>query len=410
MNLRRLSCSLVAAGTLAASAFGFTAVAFTGAAGAAASNVTVVINSPAANAPEQGTVPVNVSASCSDLLCAMQSVSISITDGGGTVVGTDSWTAPQGSNAAAVTVPTYQWNSASSTKANGTYTINATGTEAQNLQGALGAPPAPGTAATKILVNNAPANPSGVKAALNPAANNTPLVSWNPNPESDITGYEVFRSGGSGSAAAFNTAAGVTSYQDTTAPTGSPISYIVVAVRSSPVYSSGITSCGKAAPCSAPPTNLETAAVTVPAPSGPTLPNSVATVDPPKPVTPAKGTVTGTSTQPQLQPVALSAPKPQQVTAPSLPTTVIQLPQPNVVQFAPLLPYSGKIPEQAVTTTVPAPVQAPPAQSSQSSISLPAIGKVTPVNAAKYIAAAAILIVLAVHLTRYARKLTRQVS
>lgn len=409
MNLRRLPRCLVAAGTLAASAFGLTAVAFTGPAGAAASNVTVVINSPAANAPEQGTVPVNVSASCSDLLCSMQSVSISIVDGAGTKVGTDSWNAPQGSNSVTATA-TYQWNSATSTRANGTYTINATGTEG-NLQGALGAPPAPGTATTKILVNNPPANPSGVKAALNPAANNTPLVSWNPNPEADITGYEVFRSGGSGSAAAFNTAAGVTSYQDTTAPTGTPVSYIVVAVRSSPVYSSGITSCGKAAPCSAPPTNLETSAVTVPAPSGPTLPNSVATVDPPKPIAAAKGgSVTGTSGLPQLQPVALSAPKPQQVTAPSLPTTVIQLPQPNVVQFAPLLPYSGKIPEQAVTTTVPAPVQAPPAQGNQSSISLPAIGKVTPVNAAKYIAAAAILIVLAVHLTRYARKLTRQVS
>ncbi|HEU5003233.1 MAG TPA: hypothetical protein VFW71_10715 [Actinomycetota bacterium] len=402
MNLRRLSCSFVAAGTLAASAFGFTALSFmgplAGPAGAATSNVTVVINSPGANAAEQGTVPINVSASCSDLLCAMSSVSISITDGGGAVVGSDSWNAPANSTQASVTVPTYQWNSGASTKANGTYTINATGTEAKNL---LGTPP--GTAATQILVNNPPANPSGVKATL---SGSTPVVSWNPNPEADITGYEVFRSGGSGSAAAFNTAAGVTSYQDTAAPAGTPVSYIVVAVRSSPVYSSGITSCGKAAPCSSPPTNLETAAVTVPAPSGPTLPNSVATVDPPKPVAAAKG-VTGTSSLPQLQPVALTAPKPNQVTAPSLPTTVIQLPQPNVVQFAPLLPYSGKIPEQAVTTTVPAPVQAPPAQGSQSSISLPAIGKVTPVNAAKYIAAAAILIVLAVHLTRYARKLTR---
>lgn len=402
MNLRRLSCSVVAAGTLTASAFGF---GLASTADAAASTVSVVINSPGANAPEQGTVPINVSAQCTDTLslCSMKSVAISVTDGGGAVVGSDSYTAP--ANQTQVTVPTYQWDSHGSTKANGSYTISAVGQE-QNVGGSLGATPAPGTASTTILVNNPPANPSGVKAALN---GSSPLVSWNPNPEADITGYEVFRSGGSGSAAVFATPAGTTSYQDTGAPAGAPVSYIVVAVRTSPVFSSGITSCGKAAPCSSPPTSLETAAVTVPAASGPTLPNSVATVDPPKPVAASKNGVTGSST-PQLQPVALTAPKAQQVTAPSLPTTVIQLPQPNVVQFAPLLPYSGKIPEQAVTTTVPAPVQAPPAPANQSSISLPAIGKVTPVNAAKYIAAAAILIVLAVHLTRYARKLTRTAS
>jgi hypothetical protein len=90
---------------------------------------------------------------------------------------------------------------------------------------------------------------------------------------------------------------------------------------------------------------------------------------------------------------------------------VIQLPAPNVVPFAPLLPYSGKIPEVAVTTTVPAPVQAEPAgDTSQSgTIALPLGVRVKPVDAIKYIATAAFLIVAAVHLTWFARRLNASV-
>jgi hypothetical protein len=107
--------------------------------------------------------------------------------------------------------------------------------------------------------------------------------------------------------------------------------------------------------------------------------------------------------------VALAPVKPAPIAAPSLPTKVVQLPAPNVVQFAPLLPYSGKIPEVAVTTTdVPAPVQAQGgAAGGRSSLALPGSGdKVTPVNAVKYIATAAFLVVAALHVTRFARKLT----
>ena len=95
------------------------------------------------------------------------------------------------------------------------------------------------------------------------------------------------------------------------------------------------------------------------------------------------------------------------IAAPSLPTKVVQLPAPNVVQFAPLLPYSGKIPEVAVTTTdVPSPVQA--GDAGRSTLALPGTQPAggTPVNAVKYAATAAFLVVAALHITRLARKLT----
>src|SRR2546430_12005434 len=77
---------------------------------------------------------------------------------------------------------------------------------------------------------------------------------------------------------------------------------------------------------------------------------------------------------PMKQPVALGVIKPSTpITAPTLPTRVVQLPQPSVVQFAPLLPYSGKIPEVPTTSNVPAPVAAQADSGSQSTVvALPA--------------------------------------
>ena len=103
--------------------------------------------------------------------------------------------------------------------------------------------------------------------------------------------------------------------------------------------------------------------------------------------------------------MVLSPAKPAPIAAPTLPTRVVQLPQPNVIQFAPLLPYSGKVPEVPVTSNAPAPVAAQAEQGQSTAVVMPGGVKVTPVDAIKYVATAAFLIVAAVHVTRFARKL-----
>jgi hypothetical protein len=407
MKLNRVLGSLAVAGTLTAASFGFAA------ASPAASNPTDLTFSfnPASNSQVPGNlppndVPVQITASCppNNLeLCTVSGLSATLTNGAGGAV---TLPAPQksGSGTSSESV-SYTWNTQPTTSANGRYSLVATATEGGLAGGQA-------TSQISLLVNNAPSAPTGVKAALNPSAGNTPLVTWNANPEPDVTGYEVFRSGSGSTAAAFSTAAGVTSLQDSTAPKGVPVSYVVVAVRSSPVWSTGITSCGGAAPCSNPPTANETPAVTPPAPATTTqqpMPSSVATADPPKPVAAAAGgTASSGKGLPTTAPITLGAgTAPEPIVAPSLPDTVIQQPEPNVVQFAPLLPYSGKIPEVAVTSSVPAPVQASTAPVQQAaSVAVPGIGKVKTVDAVKYIAAAIVLIVGAVHLTRLARRLT----
>jgi hypothetical protein len=107
------------------------------------------------------------------------------------------------------------------------------------------------------------------------------------------------------------------------------------------------------------------------------------------------------------QPVTLGVIKPSTpLVAPTLPTRVVPLPQPNVVQVAPLLPYSGKIPEVPSNSNVPAPVAAQADPGGPSTVvALPGGVKVTPVDAVKYVATAAFLLVAAVHITRFARKL-----
>ena len=395
MKVKRVLGSLAAAGTLTAASFGF-AVA------AQAAGTTVSITQAGTGQPEQGMVPISVSASCSDLGCQITSISVTIKDARNNVAGSNSVAPAGGSTSGSLNYP---WNSATG-KINGTYTVNASAVEQPaQVPGLLPVPAQTYNASpASVTIDNPPVAPGNVKATLNPAANNTPLVTWDANPEGDILGYEIFRSGSS--AAPFTST--TNSFQDTTAPTGTPISYIVVAVRSSPVYASGITSCGAAAPCADPAKggSAETAALTVPAPPpAAQQPSSVATADPPKPVVQTK-TGSGTlPTTPALQPLTFANQKPATIVGPVLPTTVIQQPEPNVVQFAPLLPYSGKIPEVAVSSNVPAPVQATGGPQA-ASVALPGVGKVKTVDAVRYVAAAAVLIVGAVHLTRFARRLT----
>jgi hypothetical protein len=402
MKAKRVIGSLVAAGTLTAAAFGF----------APAAQASASITEPTLASNTIGSaINYAISAQTSGGLDYLSSFTVN-------VAGPDPFTKTDTFSSGGTSTDTITWPVATA-KHNGTYYLCSSGMSGAGASACgslttnvvdetLSIPGQPQYAAAQTFeVNVPPVAVSGVKAALNPAANNTPLVTWNANPEPDITGYEVFRSGSGSTAASFTTQANVTSYQDTTAPQGVAVSYIVVAVRSSPVWTSGITSCGGQAPCSTPPTSAETSAVTVPAPTAAaTVPQNVATADPPKPVKAPSGSAGSSSSAGTSQaPIALG--KPLAITAPSLPTTVIQQPEPNVVQFAPLLPYSGKIPEVAVSSNVPPPVQAQNAPVQQgASVSLPGVGKVKTVDAVKYIAAAAFLLLVAVHLTRYARRLT----
>src|SRR5579883_346058 len=226
MKVHRLVGSLVVAGTLTAASFAF---GLTGASAQTATDITLTINAPVANAQVPGSlppnaVPVQVSATCSTLLCSITSVSASLTNPSGAAVSLT----PNGAMASCPSQPqagscsqqAYTWNTQPTSSPNGKYTLSANAADS-GLSG--------GNAPTKsetVLLNNAPSAPTGVTAALNPSAGNTPLVSWKANPEPDISGYEIFRSGSGASAAAFGTGANVTSYQDTTAPQGVAVSYI----------------------------------------------------------------------------------------------------------------------------------------------------------------------------------------
>ena len=396
---RRIVGSLAATGVLVVASLGMAAPAL-------AAGIQFSIT-PGGGQQTVGSVSVVVKGTCSDstlglVSCDMASLSASISGPDG-VANLGSASGLQSQTASI----TYQWNTTALAKHNGTYTIHASGTDE-----GLGATCASGcSSSSSVLVNNPPSAPSGVQATLDPSANNTPVVTWNQNPEPDITGYEVFRSANGSAPVA------LTSAHDASAPQGQALTYLVVAVRSSPVYGSGITSCSGAAPCQpslSTPGTGRSSAVTVPVPppaAGNTVsgPTSIATQDPPPQTAtgPGGSTVSSTTTTPGRAPLGFTnntVTAPQQ---PNLPTKIVQLPPPNVTQFAPLLPYSGKIPEVPTGGSVQPPVQAAATSTNnQTTITVPVFGKVNGVDAAKFFAIAAFLIVGAIHVIRFARRLT----
>jgi hypothetical protein len=303
----------------------------------------------------------------------MASLSFTVKDPDGNTVASGS--APQ--NTGNFISASTTWDTQPPTaKKNGNYTFAASAAQGDPL--GLLAQPGENQQAT-IKVNNPPIAPTGVQTALD--ASGVPVVSWSANPEPDIKGYQVYRSDG---ALTSGLVAG-TSFRDAGAPTGQALGYKVAALRFSPDPSGLISSA----------TSAQTAAVTAPAPAASAGPQNGATA----------GTANGAAAGPMKQPVTLSSAKPAPIVAPTLPTRVVQLPQPNVIQFAPLLPYSGKVPEVPVNSNVPPPVAAQADQGQSTAVVMPGGNKVTPVDAIKYVATAAFLIVAAVHITRFARKL-----
>jgi hypothetical protein len=375
MKVKRLLGSLAVAGTLTAVSIGTAVPAF------AAPHITFTLTPDGKTAlpgqldPHGIRLAVSATSDCAGgpLLCSMASLSFTVKDPDGKVVASGSAPSTSGNSISASTA----WDTQPTAKKNGNYTFAAKATQGDPL--GLIAQPAETQQAT-LQVNNPPIAPTGVQTTLD--SSGVPVVSWSANPEPDIKGYQVYRSDG---ALQSGLIAG-TSFRDASAPTGQALSYKVAALRFSPVDTSGLIG-------STP--SDQTAAVTAPAPAGGAAPGNVATADP------AKAAAAG----PMKQPVTLSAAKPTPIAAPTLPTRVVQLPQPNVIQFAPLLPYSGKVPEVPVNSNVPPPVAAQADQGQSTAVVMPGGNKVTPVDAIKYVATAAFLIVAAVHITRFARKL-----
>jgi hypothetical protein len=375
MKVKRLLGSLAVAGTLTALSIGTAVPAF------ADPHIKFTFSPsdgaplPASLDPHGIRLAVSVKTDCV-LLCST-TLSFTVKDPDGKTVASVSPSSNTGNFATASTA----WDTKPTSTKNGNYTFAASAAEDGPLS-----PPSENPQVT-LKLNNPPVAPTGVQTALDPSG--IPVVSWSANPEPDIKGYQVFRSDQGLQSGLITT----TSFRDTTAPKGQDVSYKVSALRYSPVDPSGMTGSG---------TSNQTASVSVPAPADPGAPGNVATADP------AKG---GAPAGPMKQPVNLGVTKPSTpITAPTLPTRVVQLPQPNVVQFAPLLPYSGKIPEVPTTSNVPAPVAAQADSGSGGGgqatvVGLPGGVKVTPVDAVKYVATAAFLLVAAIHITRFARKL-----
>jgi hypothetical protein len=373
MKVKRLLGSLAVAGTLTALSIGTAVPAF------AAPHITFTLTPsdgtqlPGSLDPHGIRLSVSAKSDCV-LLCTMAGLSFSVKDPDGKVVASGS--AP--SNTGNFLTASAAWDTKPTATKNGNYTFVASA-----AQGGLTTQPSESQTAT-LRVSNVPVAPAGVQTALD--ASGVPVVTWNANPEPDIKGYQVFRSDQGLQSGLITT----TSFRDTSAPKGQDVSYKVSALRFSPTESGMIGSS----------TSDQTAAVSVPAPAAdPGAPQNVATADPAKGAAPAG---------PMKQPVTLGVIKPSTpITAPTLPTRVVQLPQPNVIQFAPLLPYSGKIPEVPTTSNVPAPVaaQADAGGGQVTVVGLPGGVKVTPVDAVKYVATAAFLLVAAIHITRFARKL-----
>jgi hypothetical protein len=138
------------------------------------------------------------------------------------------------------------WNTAQLTPRNGAYKLVAWG-KACDFNNCGFDVSESSVSVTGLKVNNAPAAPQGVKAAIQGAA---PLVSWVPAPEPDVKRYHVMRTTGGAAQLVGTTTA--TSFSDPCSdalpcPAGANLAYQVVAVRSSPVSANGVLSAASAA-------------------------------------------------------------------------------------------------------------------------------------------------------------------
>jgi hypothetical protein len=271
----------------------------------------VFLEGPDAGSVADGTVAIKVEAKPDSILgIGLEQVSIKVTasgPGGTVTIGDRPGSVFEGS-----------WN-VDALPLNGVYELKATAYSSNSATKT--------STVSGIKVNNPPAPPTGVRAVLKEGV---PVVSWNENPEADITGYKLLRSSGGGS---FTQVYGgtATSAGDTNAPHSKPLTYKVVAVRKSPV-SAGVES-----------TSAATSALTVPAPPEPAAPGPGEPApggpppDPSKPVIPGTNIVTGKE-----------SPKPGIVPNKGFGKAIAPIVKsaPAGTAFDETLPYSGVPPEQ----------------------------------------------------------------
>jgi hypothetical protein len=238
------------------------------------------------------------------------------------------------------------WDSTRMTPYNGEYLVSAT---AVSVIGS-----AVTTAVSGLQVNNPPAQPGDVTTRLD---GTVPVLTWGANPEPDVTGYQVLRSAG-GAFSPVGTAPS-NSFRDTSAPAGQPLSYKVVAMRRSPVNPGGIASS---------PSNAS------------------------KPVTPARADI-----QAGTLPPPPGAPS---IKVPAVAGGNASAPAPEDT-FAATLPFAQPVPQQS---SAPAPG---PTMNPQSLGTAPGFTPSTAAEKLRYFAAAAFLLLLALLIIKFARRLRR---
>lgn len=246
--------------------------------------------------------------------------------------------------------------------------------------------------AQNIRVNNPPVAPSGVNMTMQ---GEVPHIAWAPNPEPDLTGYQVQRSADSGSYETIATTQ-QTAFDDTSAPKGTNLRYRIVASRYSPVTASGILS----------PASAETAVVYIAPPPAP------ATAPAPSPAAEPANSPAKTAEAPVQPSIIMPAPVAPRVAA--VEETVMAQ-----VSTAPEEePQIRKrfLGADSFSRTIAYPAGTPEPASSQDS--MPAIigrkvataitSAVSSVPKPRYLAVALMMLVLALHVSRAARRLTAQ--
>ena len=241
------------------------------------------------------------------------------------------------------------WDTTALTPYNGHYTVTATA-----VAWGLGQPAV--ASLGNLLVNNPPVAPAGAGVGL---SGTTPVVSWNANPEPDITGYQILRSAGSGFSLVGTTTK--TSFADSKAPQGGPLTYEVIAVRNSPVDPAGVLS--------APST-----------PTGQVVPGTQPGTAPAATTTKAGTTTTKTKATTTGSSGAAS-------------------PDPNNT-FSPTLPFGQALPTETATVT-------DPGLTTQTVAAGPTFGGSSPTEKWRFLALGAFLFTLALIIIKYARGVGR---
>ncbi|MGH2706492.1 MAG: hypothetical protein ACRDJ4_15815 [Actinomycetota bacterium] len=295
-----------------------------------------------------------------------------------------SWDALSAPASATISV---SWGT-SAMKVNGTYNIVAVAEH----QSFLGLDPHSTTRTITANVNNPPKTPTGVNAGIE---GNNIVVVWAKNPEADMQGYRVQRSQAGGAFTQVGSVpASTLGFVDVGPTPGVAYGYRIVAVRKSPVDANGIASGSPSA---------ATAALTVPIPPSPTPDAGGATQAAGQGATGTEaGTTASTSPTPFKQPLVLGNQTIAPVEVPKAPPYQVVAPKKDR-GFAPLLPYTGQLPEATEEAPEAAPEQAQAGGVTTTTTDTRLISQ--PLDRARFLAGGLLLLVVAFHFGRMGRRL-----